>query len=172
MTGPEILERLEKGIALLNTIDRYLLENDLSERCIASRLAMYLQPLFPEHSVDVEYNRAGVIPKRLNLPDECANFQDAEGRSLVVPDIIVHTRGPKGPNLLVVELKKTTNREGPECDQERVRAFVEQLDYVCGGLVVCETRPQHKNAVRLTDWRERAQDAEQTHPREGGWIER
>jgi hypothetical protein len=108
----EIRERLNKAVQVLNEKDRYLLENDLSERCIASRLAMYLQPLFPDQVVDVEYNRAGDMPKRLNLPDECANFRDADGRSLVVPDIIVHTRGPNGPNLLVLELKKTTNWEG------------------------------------------------------------
>ena len=53
--------------------DQYLLENDLGERCIASRLAMYLQQEFPEYSVDVEYNRDGVVPKRLQLPEDCAN---------------------------------------------------------------------------------------------------
>lgn len=40
---------------------------------------MYLQAEFPDHSVDVEYNRHGDIPKKLGLPDECANFWNEEG---------------------------------------------------------------------------------------------
>jgi hypothetical protein len=86
--------------------DRHLFENNLGERCIASRLAMHLQNAFPEHSVDAEYNRAGDIPKKLGLPPECANSQDDDGQSLAVPDVIVHRRGPEGPNLLVLEVKK------------------------------------------------------------------
>jgi hypothetical protein len=94
-----------------------LLENDLSERCIASRLAMYLQAEFLDYSVDVEYNRHGYIPKKLGLPDECANYWDELGRAFVVPDIIVHRRGSDGPNILVFEVKKTTNRNSRACDQ-------------------------------------------------------
>ncbi len=152
MKTGEVRARLTKAVARLNARDGYLLQNDLSERCIASRLAMYLQPLFRAHVVDVEYNRAGAEPKRLNLPDECANFRDADGRSLVVPDIIVHRRGPEGPNLLVVELKKTTNPDGPECDRKRVHAFVSQLGYACGALVACETRPGHNNEATVLHW--------------------
>ena len=152
MKATEVRARVTEAVSLLNARDRYLLENDLSERCIASRLAMYLQSLFTDHMVDVEYNRAGDIPKRLNLPDECANFRDTDGRSLVVPDIIVHTRGPEGPNLLVLELKKSTNREGSECDRKRVPAFVSQLGYMCGALVACETRPGHDHVAAITDW--------------------
>ena len=42
----------------------------------------------------------------------------------MVPDVIVHRRGHDGPNILVLELKKTTNpeRRGTR-DRERVRAF-------------------------------------------------
>src|SRR5688572_23991964 len=70
--------------------DVYLLENDLGERCLASRLGWYLQELFTEYHVDVEYNRAGASPKRLAIPEECANYIDDRGESLVVPDIIIH----------------------------------------------------------------------------------
>jgi hypothetical protein len=167
----QVRARLTEAVTRLNATDGYLLQNDLSERCIASRLAMYLQPLFPDHVVDVEYNRAGDIPKRLNLPDECANFRDADGRSLVVPDIIVHTRGPEGPNVLVVELKKTTNRDGPECDRKRVPAFVSQLGYACGALVLCETRSGQKNVATITDWCQRPEAAEQPHSGDGGRVD-
>lgn len=65
-------ERLERALRRLLDTDRYLLENDLSERCIAARLAMYLCELFPDRDVDVEYNRIGDVAKRLRgLPAEC-----------------------------------------------------------------------------------------------------
>jgi hypothetical protein len=62
---------LERALRRLLEDDRHLLENDLSERCIAARLAMYLHEGFPEHDVDVEYNRVGDIAKRF------AGFQRA-----------------------------------------------------------------------------------------------
>src|ERR1039457_6291359 len=80
MDGNDARQRLENALQHLTRHDRHLLENDLSERCIASRLAMHLQAAFPDHSVDVEYNRQGDIPKRLGLPDEYANFRDEDGR--------------------------------------------------------------------------------------------
>ena len=141
MDEHEVRERLEAALRRLAEADRHLLENDLSERCIAGRLAMYLQGAFPDHAVDVEYNRAGDTPKRLNLPDECANYFDRHGDALVVPDIIVHQRGLDGPNLLVLELKKTSNPAQFRCDRRRVVAFRERLGYQCGALIACETRP-------------------------------
>jgi hypothetical protein len=71
MTEAEAREQLQKAIEKLVAADAHLLENDLSERCIASRLAMYLQGEFPELSVDVEYNRIGAHPKTMELPEEC-----------------------------------------------------------------------------------------------------
>jgi hypothetical protein len=132
---------LEQALTELNDRDRYILAHDLSERCIVSRLAFYLQHLFPEQCVDVEYNRAGASPKKLDLPEDCANYVDADGRSLVVPDVIVHRRGDEGPNLLVLEVKKTTNWRGTRCDEKRIPAFIQQLRYDYGALIKCETRP-------------------------------
>jgi len=152
MEREEVVNALESALRQLKDKDSHLLENDLSERCIAARLAMYLQPLFPEHAVDVEYNRQGDIPKRLGLPDECANYRNRDGESLAVPDVIVHRRGPDGPNVLVVELKKTSNREGPACDQLRIRAFREQLRYEFGALIECETRGGHPADAKITEW--------------------
>lgn len=142
--------RLERARDRLEQNDAYLLQNDLSERCIASRLAMYLREEFtePELSVDVEYNRHGDTPKRLGLPEECANYRNADGESLVVPDVIVHQRGRPGPNVLVLEMKKTTNPVPRDCDARRVDAFRAQLRYEYGALIECviDQAPQ----VRLT----------------------
>ena len=46
MKEEEVRERLQASLDLLTKYDLYLLEHDLSERCIASRLAMHLQNLF------------------------------------------------------------------------------------------------------------------------------
>jgi hypothetical protein len=152
MNGNEARARLENALRQLVENDRHLLENDLSERCIASRLAMYMQQVFPELAVDVEYNRQGDIPKKLGLPDECANFWDEEGRAFVVPDVIVHRRGPEGPNILILELKKTTNRESRACDHERILAFRAQLGYIFGALIECETRYGRPPGAFITEW--------------------
>ena len=152
MEEHEVRERLEAALVRLAETDLYLLEYDLSERCIAGRLAMYLQDVFPDHTVDIEYNRAGNIPKRLNLPDDCANYRDEHGEALVVPDVIVHQRGADGPNLLVLELKKTSNPARFHCDRRRVVAFREQLGYEYGALIACETRPHHTHGARVEAW--------------------
>lgn len=148
----EIRSKLEEALEELALNDRHLLENNLSERCIASRLALHLQSRFPAYSVDVEYNRAGDTPKKLKLPMECANYQDERGEALVVPDIIVHRRGADGPNVLVLELKKTTNPNSHNSDFLRVQAFRNQLGYCHGALIECETRPRYEPGIRIFYW--------------------
>jgi hypothetical protein len=151
LTPAEVRRRLERALEKLLVTDRYLLENDLSERCIASRLAMHLQMEFQDHCVDVEYNRVGDVPKRLALPDDCANYRDAVGRAIVVPDVVVHRRGPDGPNLLVLELKKASNPERFGCDRARVAALRRHMGYSCGALVACETG-QGQSGLRIEEW--------------------
>jgi hypothetical protein len=152
MKHDEIKNRLLAAMKEVELKDVVLLKNNLSERCISSRLAFYLQSAFPEHSVDLEYNRKGESPKRLNLPVQCANDRDDGGDPLVVPDIIVHKRGPEGPNILVVELKKTTNRESRECDHLRIHAFREQLGYEAAATIECETRPDREATLLISEW--------------------
>jgi len=152
MESREIKERVQAAIDQLKKSDIYLLENNLNERCIASRLAMYLQNAFTEFSVDVEYNRKGVNPKAVGLPEECGNRRDDEGHVLVVPDIIVHSRGEKGPNILALELKKSTNRESRDCDSKRIHAFREQLGYICAATIECETRENHEPRAAIVEW--------------------
>lgn len=152
MDPEEVRQRLLAALAELVERDSVLFTNDLSERCIAFRLAMYLQFVFPDYSIDAEYNRKGADPKTLQLPPECANYQTNDGAPLVVPDIIVHRRGPEGPNILVLELKKTTNRSSRECDHARIHAFRDQLAYGCSALIECETRKGRAPAAIITEW--------------------
>ena len=150
----EVRERLERALHRLLEGDRYLLENDLSERCIAARLAMYLREEFAQHDVDVEYNRAGDVAKRLRgLPDGCYRRRNREIEAPVaVPDIIVHYRGIEGPNLLVIEMKKTSNPAGMDGDHLRLAAFREQLGYSFGALVECDTEFHHEPAIGVSAW--------------------
>ncbi len=147
-----IRDALIKALGALNREDQHLLIHDLSERCIASRLALHLQREFSTYYVDVEYNRTGSEAKRLGLPESCVNARDEDGRALVVLDIIVHRRGPEGPNLLVVEIKKVGNPEGIECDRLRVEAFVRQLGYRGGAVIECKTRSGAGSSAWLGFW--------------------
>ena len=121
----------------------------------AGRLAMYLREGFPDHDVDVEYNRVGYDAKRLRgLPEECRSRRNRGTEAPVaVPYAIVHTRGSAGPNLPVIEVKKTSNPVGMECDRQRIAAFREQLGYTFGALIECETafpnQPEARIALRV-----------------------
>jgi hypothetical protein len=152
MERDDVRRRLEAALERLVRNDAYLLANNLGERCIAARLAMYLQGAFPEYAVDAEYNRAGDVPKRLGLPDECANYRNEHGESLVVPDVIVHRRGPEGPNILVLEVKKTSNPVPRDCDRARIHAFRDRYGYQFAALLECETRHSRGPAARVAEW--------------------
>ena len=152
MDDRDIRRRLDSALGALIDKDAYLFENNLSERCIAVRLAMYLQGLFPDWSVDAEYNRHGGEAKKLGLPPECANKRDEHDKACVIPDIIVHTRGRDGPNLLVIEMKKSTNPDQGKCDRMRLHAFREELKYSFGALIVCETRNGRGPAAIIEEW--------------------
>jgi len=152
MERGDVWQRLNNALERLVRQDAYLFENNLGERCIAARLAMYLQAEFPDHHVDAEFNRDGDIPKHLGLEEDCANYINEAGQSLVVPDVIVHRRGAEGPNILVLEVKKTTNPSPRHCDSRRIYAFREQYGYEFAALIECETRPRRGPAVRVAEW--------------------
>ena len=113
---------------------------------------MYLREYFANHDVDVEYNRDGPDTKRLQelISDHrCPRDRD-EGRT-VLPDVIVHRRGVKDSNLLIIEMKKSTNPGGIQKDRRRIRAFRKELGYRLGALVVCKTKGQSEISV---EWHE------------------
>jgi hypothetical protein len=148
----DVRKRLDDALREVVKSDRHLFETDAGERSIAARLAMYLQNVFPGYKVDAEYNRAGDVPKRLNLPLQCAGYRNEESQSLAVPDVIVHRRGSVGPNPLVLELKKTTNPDKGHCDRVRLRAFREQIGYCYSALIVCETRKGRESDIMIAEW--------------------
>jgi hypothetical protein len=133
MDTEEIKARLEKAVTWFMDDQKQLLELDVNERALGATLAhLFVRELFPHHKVDAEYNRVGLDgrPKRLNLPIECGGENTP-----VYPDIVVHHRGDNEENILVVEIKKTTNRQSRRCDLIKLEAYREQLRYHIGAFV-------------------------------------
>ena len=153
MNVDELRPLFEEALRETATKDAYLFLVDVSERNLAGRLAIHLQPKLPRWHVDPEYNRMnGDLPKRIELPPMCAGYRNDDNLVLVSPDLVVHRRGADGPNLLFVELKKTTNGDTGLCDQQRLIAFRRQFRYRFGARIECETRPGSDPAMRLLDW--------------------
>jgi Uma2 family endonuclease len=121
------------GVAVLQAIlklfdrDIELLRIGIKEETIASLLAHYLDPYFPELNVDVEYSLMGEVPKMVTY---CKKPQK------VYPDIIVHVRNNLASgiannqaNVLAIELKKDTNTETTSRDIAKLRAYRRELGY-------------------------------------------
>src|SRR6266700_110417 len=125
-----IQQRIHKAVEKLGLHDAYLLRIDGNERSITHRLAMYLQDEFEGWDVDCEYNRDHHSPdhvKRLQPYTDSIRADDTDAKT-VFPDIIIHHRGTTD-NLLVIEVKKSTNQESDERDEQKLQAFKEQLTY-------------------------------------------
>ncbi len=118
----EIEKKIITSLDKLRNHDQYLLTIDAHERSIAHKLAIYLQEEFPELDVDSEYNRRGNITKTIRVPKDNKNWKSLETKS-VFPDIIIHERGPKGRNILVIEIKKSTNPDLGDADKAKLQAF-------------------------------------------------
>ncbi len=102
-----------------------LLEVDVSEQAISSRLGMKLESVSQEWNVDCEYNRDQFSIKTLKYA--LSENGDIEERN-VIPDVIVHRR-KTNDNLLAIEVKKVSNKENRFKDEAKLKAFREQLGY-------------------------------------------
>lgn len=124
----EVQQRLKNIVNLainkFNEREKYLIENNLSERCICSKFAMYLtneisNSEFNNYSVDVEYNRGN---NGINY-----NPKILSNKNIVV-DLIVHKRGYDEnfgyDNLICIEMKKSNDSrrtQGIMDDEERLK---------------------------------------------------
>jgi hypothetical protein len=127
----EIKSRIDNALNELTSQsnDKYLLEHNLGERCIAHRFAVHLEAQFPDWDVDCEYNRNGDELKEMPLSEECKALLRKTDR--VVPDIIIHKRGAEGPNLLAIEVKRE-GQPGEECDNAKLEGYISMIGYSCG----------------------------------------
>lgn len=131
-----------------NGDDRRLLDLDVNERTISHKLAEYLQKKF-ELSVDCEYNRHGKKPKRIFREYGVAGYDDTTGRT-VFPDIVVHQRGTDVENLLVIEMKKSSNPDPRDFDKQKIEAYGKEVDYEFGLFLEMNV----KNSSDYLEWYE------------------
>lgn len=111
----------------LRKLNMYLLDINVNERTITSKLAKYLEEYIPEFDVDCEYNRfenndTDDKVKRLGLPKDNINWDNTEAKP-IVPDIIVHKRGSQEKNILVIEVKKSSSSIPEISDKNKLIAF-------------------------------------------------
>ena len=116
---------VQNAILSFNGSERYLIKNDLSERCICARFAMHLTEAlkgteYSDYLVDVEYNRGMDGHERAAKRIENAP---------ITVDLIVHKRGMHCrwgfDNLICIEMKKTTDRRGYKDDEARLMTMTD-----------------------------------------------
>lgn len=147
----DIKHSVDNAIQQLYTHDFCLLQYDVNERTITHKLAQYLEIEFPGWDVDCEYNRNHDITKTLStLPDSCNQCVSSKERS-VFPDIIVHKR-QTGENLLVIEVKKSTNSEASEYDETKLHGFVREHKYKYALFLILKTRTESKKGDEEITW--------------------
>ena len=151
----EIRRVLESAIESFNDNEEYLIENDLSERCICSKFAMYVQralvgSAFSDYTVDMEYNRGslgkGFAPKIL-----CE-------RNIVV-DLVVHKRGYDAEcgfdNLFCIEMKKKYKNVDLSSDKERLRKMTDNAYGFCyrSGfmILICADKVRREYNLKIED---------------------
>lgn len=117
MSNEMIKLNIDACIVKLFEDDGILFAINSSEMSICSSLAWHIKSIFNTWNVDCEYNRDGDEAKRMRqvlaIPDSADVFVNKYYDRLVLPDIIIHKRTGKGMqhNLLVIEVKKTTNTD-------------------------------------------------------------
>ena len=112
---PALEKKIATAMEILERRDRELLSNDDNERAVAHRLAVYLEQQLADDfwHVDCEFTRQGTARDHKDVGSSLPLLPPSKkngNRTLVRPDIIVHRRGPDGPNLLVIEVKPARPR--------------------------------------------------------------
>ena len=139
----EVKHRVNAALYRLRRRDAFLIQANTNERTISHKLAEYLQARFPLLKVDCEYNRHGSEIKKLEVPGVNINWDDTEART-VFPDIIVHQRNDDRSNLLVVEVKKSSNTQSRDFDKNKLAAFtLPPYKYRFGLLLEISMRESH-----------------------------
>lgn len=129
MEKDELKNIVLEAMDSFNRCEGYLIENDLSERCICSRFALHLTNAlvnseYKDYIADVEYNRGA---------NGCERGMKRLDNKPITVDLVVHKRGYDCnygfDNLICIEMKKTTNRNGTANDENRLA----KLTDICYG---------------------------------------
>ena len=98
--------------------ESYLLKRNLHEITIAHKFACILEKFFSEYDVDIEFNR--------ELSKAKVYFNSKRK-----PDIIIHKRGHNKDNLIIIEIKKSNNRN-INYDYKKLICALEKFHYKYG----------------------------------------
>ena len=137
----EIEEKVNLALDIFYVKDKYLIDNDIHERSMTHKLAIYLEELFKEYDVDCEYNKNISESKKIHdIESEIQKIRKIEKDEykdsvVVFPDITIHKRGNKLKNLLVIEVKKdnATKNNKEEIDILKLKAYTSKdLNYRYG----------------------------------------
>ena len=116
---------LDKVVAALKEFyaaEAYLLKQDLGERTLTHRLAVYVEKQFPGWQVDCKYDRLG--ERMLRMPHGTIISTDDHLGKSVYPDIVVHQREIPN-NLLAIEVRKASNHQPLEHDQHKLAGLTD-----------------------------------------------
>lgn len=158
MNEEEARQVLSTALERVIKDDVNLLIYGVNERSITHRLAVYLEEeVGGDWDVDVEYNRVGEDEVSKTVPIEYLNSKisddvdpgDLDAKT-VYPDVIVHNRGERYENLLVIEAKKS-GRSG-EYDRDKLTAYKEELRYEHGVFVTFEGIRPGEDLGYSCDW--------------------
>ena len=154
---------LNKVVAALEAFysrETYLLDNDFGERALTHRLAVHVEHQFDGWDVDCDYDRLG--ERTLLMPHgSIVSTEDRLSKS-IFPDIVVHRRDvPK--NLVAIEVRKASNHQPIEHDQQKLKAMTDPHIWFAYGIGVlltlskqnvgiCEVYAAGKLEPDLTRW--------------------
>lgn len=132
---------IEEAIRKFNENEKYLLENDLSERCICAKFMSYLEheikgSPFYDYKVDVEYNRGN--------NGNTSALKQLEGKNIVV-DLIIHKREIQRDggfdNLVCIEMKKARYKNKINADisrLEKMTCYTYGFNYQAGFMIIID----------------------------------
>src|SRR6516165_2679141 len=116
------LSKLVSALREFYAHETFLLEKDVGERALTHRLAVHIEKQFSGWEVDCDYDRLG--DRTMLLPHgTIVSTDDHLGKS-IYPDIVVHQRDIPN-NLLAVEVRKASNHQPLEHDQQKLRALTD-----------------------------------------------
>ena len=116
------LDKVVTALGEFYARETFLFEHDLGERTLTHRLAVHLEGQFPGWDVDCDYDRLGA--RTLRLPHGTIVSTDDHLAKSIYPDIVVHQREIPN-NLLAIEVRKASNHQPPEHDQQKLRALTD-----------------------------------------------
>lgn len=141
--------RIRQACDRLYFQDKWLISNKTHGRTIAAGIANYLAPLFDGWDVDSDYNREGIEGQ----PKRRAEERSGVRGKLLIPDIIIHKRGPDGPDLVAIQVKGFGTQKIVKRTRKTSKTFGQDsntptyTDWSCAPIVMsllpwAQTRPQ------------------------------